>query len=273
MQSERYSWRFVLVLVATWTVLVYMLAPMFAATPVSLTPTRYLAIPAASEISLRHYENLFTNPKWLHSIWQSTYIATLSTIIAVVTGTLAAIGLWRLASRMSELLRAFILLPIIVPAIVSALAFFRIFADLGILDTVPGVVLAHAVLAAPYVVITVSTSLANFDLKLEQAARNLGATMREALWLIVLPNVMPGVLSGAIFAFILSWDEIVVTLFVSRLQVFTLPRRLWDGMRDQYDPTIAACATTLILLTVAGIVIHLFWSAARRHRLKATEAT
>ena len=123
MQSERYSWRFVLVLIATWTVLVYMLAPMFAATPVSLTPTRYLAIPAASEISFQHYENLFTNPKWLSSIWQSLYIATFATIIAVVSGTLAAIGLWRLASRTSEFLRAFILLPIIVPAIVSALAF------------------------------------------------------------------------------------------------------------------------------------------------------
>jgi putative spermidine/putrescine transport system permease protein len=272
MQGERYGWRFVLVLIATWTVLVYMLAPMFAATPVSLTPTRYLAIPAPSEISFLHYENLFTNPSWLSSIWQSLYIATFSTIIAVSTGTLAAVGLWRLASRSAEFLRAFILLPIIVPAVVSALAFFRVFAELGLLDTVPGVVLAHSVLAAPYVVITVSTSLANFDLKLEQAARNLGCTMREALWLVVLPNIMPGILSGAIFAFILSWDEIVVTLFVSRLNVFTLPRRLWAGMRDQYDPTIAACATTLVLLTIAGISVHIFYSAARRQRLKATEA-
>jgi len=272
MQSERYGWRFVLVLIAAWTILAYMLLPMFAATPVSLTPERYLAMPKG-EISFRHYENLFTNPKWLHSIWQSVYIATIATVLAVVTGTLAAIGLWRISSRYTELIRAFILLPIIVPAIVSALALFRVFAEIGILDTVPGVVLAHTILAAPYVVITVSTSLANFDLKLEQAARNLGCTMREALWLVVLPNIMPGVLAGAVFAFILSWDEIVVTLFVSRLNVFTLPRRLWDGMRDQYDPTIAACATTLILLTVACIVIHLLTSAARQRRAKVTETT
>jgi putative spermidine/putrescine transport system permease protein len=264
MTSEHYGWRFILVLVLAWTVLLYLFLPIFIAAPISLTPDRYLLMPRG-EYSFRHYENLFTNPKWLNSIWQSLVIAVCATAIAVVTGSLAAVGIWRLASRFGEALRAFILLPMIVPSIVSALAFFRIFVDLGLLDSMPGVILAHAVLAVPYVVITVSTSLASFDLKLEQAARNLGASMRQTIRLVILPNIMPGVLSGAIFAFILSWDEIVVTLFISKLTVFTLPRRMWDGIREQADPTIAACATTLILLTFATILMYLIF---QRHNAR-----
>lgn len=256
MYSERYSWRFVLILVLAWTVLLYLFLPIFIAAPISLNPDRHLLMPRG-EFSLRHYETLFTSTRWLTAIWQSVVVAVCATAIAVITGTLAAVGIWRLASRFSEALRAFILLPMIVPSIVSALAFFRIFADLGLLDTMPGVILAHAVLAVPYVVITVSTSLAGFDLRLEQASRNLGATMPQTIRLVILPNIMPGVLSGAIFAFILSWDEIVVTLFISKLNVFTLPRRMWDGIREQADPTIAACATTLILITLATILMYL----------------
>ncbi|MEX2648897.1 MAG: ABC transporter permease [Alphaproteobacteria bacterium] len=258
-------WGFAVVLCVAWAVLLYLLLPLFVVLPISLTPQRFLIMPEG-EISFRHYVNLATNEKWTSAIGQSLVIAAASTTIAVLTGTLAAIGLWRLASRLAETLRAFVLLPIIVPPIVSGLAFFRVFVDLGILDTMIGVILAHAVLAAPFVVIAVSTSLASFDLKLEQAARNLGATVGQALRLVILPNIVPGVLSGAVFAFIVSWDEIVVTLFVSKLNVFTLPRRMWDGIRDQADPTIAACATSLILLTVLGVGLRT-WYVARRGRV------
>jgi putative spermidine/putrescine transport system permease protein len=253
---------FAVTLSIAWAVLLYLLLPLLVVAPMSLTPQRFLIMPE-DEISFRHYVNLATNPKWSDAIGQSIVIALASTTIALGTGTLAAIGLWRLASRFAETLRAFVLLPIIVPPIVSGLAFFRVFVDLGILDTMLGVILAHSVLAAPFVVITVSTSLAGFDLKLEQAARNLGATVGQSLRLIILPNIVPGVVSGALFAFILSWDEIVVTLFVSKLNVFTLPRRMWDGIRDQADPTIAACATSLILLTVVGVVGWTVWSMRR----------
>ena len=268
MRSERTGWRFALVLVLAWTVLIYLLVPIFIAAPISLNPDRYLLMPRG-EFSLRHYVTLFTSPQWLSAIWQSIVIGVSATIIAVVSGSLAAVGIWRLASRMGETLRAVILLPMIVPSIVSGLAFFRIFADLGLLDTMPGVILAHAVLAAPYVVITVSTSLAGFDLRLEQASRNLGASMRQTIRLVILPNIMPGVLSGAIFAFILSWDEIVVTLFISKLNVFTVPRRMWDGIREQADPTIAACATTLILITFASILMYLIFQRRNGRKPKA----
>jgi putative spermidine/putrescine transport system permease protein len=268
MRSERYGWRFILVLVLAWTVLLYLFLPIFIAAPISLNPDRYLLMPRG-EFSLRHYETLFTSPKWLSSIWQSIVIAVSATFIAVITGSLAAVGIWRLASRLGETMRAFILLPMIVPSIVSGLVFFRIFVDLGLLDSLPGVILAHAVLAAPYVVITVSTSLAGFDLKLEQASRNLGASMRQTIRYVILPNIMPGVLSGAVFAFILSWDEIVVTLFISKLNVFTVPRRMWDGVREQADPTIAACATTLILITFATILMYLIFQRMNARKVKS----
>jgi putative spermidine/putrescine transport system permease protein len=156
----------------------------------------------------------------------------------------------------------------IIPSIVSALAFYRIFVDLRLLDSYPGVIMAHAVLSVPYVVITVSTSLANFDLRLEQAARNLGADMKQTLRMVILPCIAPGVLAGAVFAFISSWDEIVVTLFITKLNIFTLPRRMWDGIREQADPTIAACATALIFLTILVIGTQM-WLRARRLRAQA----
>jgi len=264
----RGGWGFRVTLALAWVMLLFLLLPLVVVTPISLTPERFLLMPTDT-FSLQHYVNLATNEKWTDAIWQSLVIAVASTAIAVVVGTLAAIGLWRMASRLAELLRGLVLLPVIVPAIVSALAFYRVFVDLGLLDTMPGVILAHSVLAAPFVVITVSTSLASFDLKLEQAARNLGATMRQAMWLVILPNVRPGIAAGAVFAFILSWDEIVVTLFVSKLNVFTLPRRMWDGIRDQADPTIAACATALILLTAAAVLAKLLIDARRARNAPA----
>ncbi|HWA45648.1 MAG TPA: ABC transporter permease [Hypericibacter adhaerens] len=269
--SERYGWRFGVVLAATWLVLMFLVLPIFVSAPISLTPERFLTLPKDA-VTLRNYENLVTNPNWTSSIWQSLVVAVVSTLISTTLGTLCAIGLWRIASRWSELVRGFVLLPIIVPSIVSALAFYRIFVDLRLLDSYPGIILAHTVLSVPYVVITVSTSLANFDLRLEQAARNLGADMKQTLRMVILPCIAPGVLAGAVFAFISSWDEIVVTLFITKLNIFTLPRRMWDGIRDQADPTIAACATTLIFITILVIGSQM-WLRARRLKAQSQAET
>ena len=256
------SWRFGIVVALAWAVLAFLLLPAFVAVPFSLTPERYLALPSQS-VSLRHYVNLFASEDWLSSIGQSVFVALCTTALAVILGTLCAVGLWRVSSRFAETVRGFILTPVIVPPIVSALAFYRIWVDLRLLDSYAGLILAHTVLAVPYVVITVSTSLANFDLRLEQAARNLGASMGRTLRRVILPSIAPGVLSGAVFAFILSWDEIVVTLFITSLRVFTLPRRMWDGIREHVDPTIAAAATTLLVITVIGTVLQVIISRRR----------
>ena len=235
-----------------WIALAFLVLPALVSLPVSLTPKRYLSMPEGT-LSLRHYANLFGSAEWLSSILQSTVIACASAAVATLLGTLCAIGLWRISSKASEVVRGLLLLPLIIPPIISAMAFYRAWVKLGLLDSYAGMILAHAILAAPMVLITVSASLANFDPRLEQASRNLGASVATTLRRVVLPSIRPGVLAGAVFAFILSWDEIVVALFIAKFRIFTLPRRMWDGIRENTDPTVAAAAVVLIAVTVAAL--------------------
>jgi putative spermidine/putrescine transport system permease protein len=245
-----------------WAVICFLVLPITIVFPVSLTDRRYLSLPQDA-ISFEHYVNLFTNRDWLTSIGQSLYIGIVATAIALAAGTLCAIGCWRLSSRAGEFVRALMLVPIVVPTIVYALGIYRFWVDFRLLDTYTGVIIVHAVTGIPYVVITVSTALAGFDFRLEQAARSLGASTLQTLWRVVLPNILPGVVSGAIFAFIHSWDELVIVLFIASRAVFTLPRRIWDGINEHLDPTMAAVATVLIALTVLLLLLDL---AVRRRK-------
>ena len=245
-----------------WAILllVFLVAPALVALPVSLTPKRFLSMPTDT-LSLRHFEKLFTSPEWISSFAQSATIAVTSAALATVLGTLCAIGLWRISSRAGEVVRAFLLLPLVIPPIISAMAFYRLFVPLGLIDSYLGLILAHTVLAAPLVLITVSASLAGFDPRLEQASRNLGASSMTTLLRVILPSIRPGVLAGAVFAFIASWDEIVVTLFLSKFNVYTLPRRMWNGIRENTDPTVAAAAVVLIGITIIAFFI---WALVQR---------
>jgi len=245
-----------------WATAIYLLLPITIVLPVSVTDQRFLSLPYEAP-SLRHFANLFSSPEWLGSIWQSFVIAVLSTSLAVAAGTLCAIGVWRISRRATDLVRALMLLPIIIPSIVYAIGLYRYFGRLDLLDRVAGVVLAHGVTGIPYVVITVSTALAAFDPRLEQAARGMGASLPQTLRWVILPRIMPGVLSGAIFAFIHSWDELVMVLFIASREVFTLPRRIWDGINENLDPTMAAVAVLLIGLT---LLLLLAEAALRRRR-------
>ncbi len=244
-----------------WAALMFLALPALVALPVSLTPKRFLSMPTDA-LSLRHYANLLGSPEWLSSIWQSLVIAVSASAIATVFGTLCAIGLWRLSSRAAEAIRGVLLLPLVIPPIISAMAFYRAWVKLGLLDSYAGMILAHAILAAPMVLITVSAALANFDLRLEQASRNLGASLGTTLRRVVLPSIRPGVLAGAVFAFILSWDEIVVALFIAKFRIITLPRRMWDGIRENTDPTVAAAAMVLIAVTIIALAL-MAWSSRR----------
>jgi putative spermidine/putrescine transport system permease protein len=239
-----------------WLGAIFLLLPSFVIIPVSFTTHHYLSLPDEG-LSLQHYQNLFGNPLWLGAIGQSLLIACLSTLVAVATGTLGAIGLWRIASRFSDALRNLLLLPLIVPPIISALAFYKAWVKLGLLDSYAGIVIAHAVLAVPYVVITVTTSLSNFDPRLEQAVRNLGANAWQAMRLVIVPVIRPGILSGAVLAFLASWDEIVVTLFISSQRIMTLPKAIWNGIRDNIDPTVAAVGSLVILVTLIATCVKL----------------
>jgi putative spermidine/putrescine transport system permease protein len=239
-----------------WAVICFLVLPITIVFPVSLTDKRYLSLPEEG-VSLKHYANLLGSAEWLGSIGQSLVIGVASTAIAVTAGTLCAIGCWRLSSRAGELVRALMLMPIVVPTIVYALGIYRFWVDLRLLDTYTGVILVHAVTGIPYVVVTVSTALAGFDARLEQAARNLGAGPLQTLRRVTLPGIMPGLVSGAIFAFIHSWDELVIVLFIASRAIFTLPRRIWDGINDHLDPTMAAVATIMVALTAVLLVVDL----------------
>lgn len=235
--------------IAAWVILSILIIPSLVAFPVSITSKTYLSLPREG-VSLQHFQHLFTSSEWISSFGQSLLIAIAASALATFAGTLAAIGLWRLSGRFIETVRAFLLLPLMVPPIISAMAFYRWWVPLGLIDSYLGIILAHTILAIPMVVITVSAALANFDLRLEQASRSLGASLPTTVRRVILPVIRPGIVAGAVFAFILSWDEIVVALFISKFDVFTLPRRLWNGMRENTDPTVAAAAVVLICATL-----------------------
>jgi putative spermidine/putrescine transport system permease protein len=251
-----------IVMALAWAVLSFMALPAFAVIPISFTDTRYLAMPQDG-LSLEHWRTFLSSPAWLGSIWQSLWIAVVSTLISVTVGTLCAVGCWRIASGLSEKVRGLMILPMAVPTIVYALGLYRLYVDLDLVGSAFGVVLAHSVTGLPYVVLTVSASLSNLDPRLEQAARGLGASIAQTLRHVIVPNIMPGVLSGAIFAFIHSWDELVVVIFIGGRALFTLPRRMWDGINDNLDPVIAVVATGMILFTLLVLTAELSLRARR----------
>ena len=158
-----------------------------------------------------------------------------------------------MGGRLSRAVAGLMLLPLIVPTIVYALGLYRLYAWLGLLDTLGGVVLAHAVTGLPYVVILVQAALSGVDPRLEPAARSLGASAAQVLRRVLLPLLRPAVLSGALLAFVHSWDELVLVLFIAGRRVFTLPRRMWDGINDKLDPSLAAVAVVLIMVS-AGLL-------------------
>jgi putative spermidine/putrescine transport system permease protein len=242
--------------------LVFLLFPIAVIVPISFTPERYLSFPGA-DWSLRHYESLFTSEPWLSSFGQSIGVGLGASAVATVLAGAFGIGLWYARPRGSRLLIGFVMLPMIVPPVVSALVFYFAEGRVGLIDTWPGLILAHAIMAVPYCVICVLVSLSQLDRNIELAARNVGASLWQTTIHIVLPNIRPGLISGAFLAFIISWEEIVVTLFISGINMVTLPKRIWDNLRYNIDPTIAAVSVIMIVVTIA-IVLGRFLAQTRR---------
>lgn len=239
----------------------FLVAPLFITAPVSLTTTRYVSMPTDG-VSFGHYVRVFTDPGWLAALRDSLSVAIGATVLATVLGAGGAIGVWRRSGPISVALRAVVLMPLIVPPIVTALALSRAWVKLGLFDTVPGVILAHAIVAMPFVFLTVSAALEGLDPRIEPAARSLGAGPLTAVRRVILPNILPGLGAGALFAFVISWDEVTVTLFVSSRAVFTLPRKIWSEIRDNIDPAVAVVSVFTVVVTLAiGLVV-----VARRAR-------
>lgn len=249
--------------IVAWLAASFLLLPILVIIPISLTPERYLSLPTHA-ISFRHYGSLVTDGRWTKSIVDSLIVGIGATVLATVLGVAFAVGAWRLGAPLAKRLRLLLLAPIIVPPIVHAVAFYRAWATLGLLDTYLGLILIHAMKGLPFVVLTVAGTLANVDPRLEQAARSLGANPRQAMGWVVLPQIRAGIVAGAAFAFITSWDETIVALFVTSRAVTTLPRRIWEGLADNIDPAIAALGTVMIALTFAAVAISTLRSAAAK---------
>jgi len=218
--------------------------PFFTFTPEMLTLD-----PAG--FSTRWYEDFFTSLNWRGAVKNSVIIAFFSTILATTLGTIAALGLSRPQMPYKTVVMALLISPMIVPLIISAAGMYFFYSKIGLASTHLGVILAHAALGTPFVVITVTATLVGFDNSLTRAAAMLGADPVTTFFKVVVPLILPGVISGGLFAFITSFDEVVVVLFVASFEQRTIPWQMFSGIREQISPTILAVATLLIIISVA----------------------
>ena len=204
---------------------------------------------------MRWYEDFFTNLNWRGAVNNSFIIAIFSTLIATSLGTLAALGLSRRNVPYRTVMMAILISPMIVPLIISACGMFFFYSRINLQGTYLGVILAHAALGTPFVVITVTATLVGFDRSLIRAANSLGADGVTTFFKIIVPLILPGVISGALFAFITSFDEVVVILFVGSFKQRTIPWQMFSGIREHISPTILAVATLLVLVSVALLTV------------------
>ena len=232
----------------------YLLAPTLVIVPMSFTQARILSFPPEG-FSLQWYQRMFTDPQWASGMVHSAQVATVTAVLATVLGTLAALGLARGRFPGRTLVNALALSPLIVPVVVIAIGMFGLFVQWRIAGSLLGLVLAHTALALPFVIVNVGTSLRTIDRNLELAAANLGADPRRSFLHVTLPLILPGVLAGAIFSFITSWDEVVVAIFMTTARFRTLPVEMWEQVRQVVDPTVAAVSTTLLLVTTTLLVL------------------
>ena len=216
----------------------------FTFTPemLSLDPTGY---------SLKHYRDFLTNPDWQVAWRNSITIAPVATILATAFGTLAAIGLSQAHMPFRRVVMAILISPMIVPLIISAVGMYFFYSSIGLQGTYWGIVMAHAALGTPFVIITVTATLVGFDQSLVRAAASIGANPLTTFLRVQMPLILPGVISGALFAFITSFDEVVVVLFLGSAAQKTLPWQMFTGLREQISPTILAVATILVAISIA----------------------
>lgn len=249
-------------------VAIFLVAPILVIFPLSFTSGSLLIFPLPG-LSLRWYEEFLTNPVWLSALRNSLMLAGVTTVTATALGTSAALGLVRLPARPRGLISTLLLSPMIVPVIIVGVGSFFYFARFGLVGTFLGLVLAHTALALPLVVIAVVATLEGFDPNLTRAAYASGATPFRAFWQVTRPLVMPGIVTGATFAFITSFDEIVCVIFLGSPEFRTLPRQIWSGAKETVSPTITVAA---VFLVVASVILTLVVEALRRRTQKMTGA-
>jgi len=244
-------------------VLAFLVVPTLIVVPMSFSGSQYLEFPPR-QWSLRLYANFFGSRAWMQAAATSFKAGILTSLVATPLGTLAAYGLFASRVRWVRALQAYLLTPIIVPVILVAIAVFYVYVKLGLVNTLAGIVLAHTTLALPLVIMVVTSALASFDMNQERVARSLGASRPVAFLTVTLPQIRFAIVSSALLAFLTSFDEVILAMFVSGGANSTLTRNMFNALRDQIDPTIAAISTMMIVVT--SVLLALAQTAGRRGR-------
>ncbi len=234
-------------------VMFFLVVPSLIVVPMSFSASSYLEFPPR-EWSLRWYGNYFSSVAWQNATLTSLKVAVLTLLVATPMGTVAAYGLHVSRFRFSTVIFVILALPLMVPIIMIAIGVFFLYARLGMVNTIVGLVLAHSMLAIPLVVIVITAGLKSYDMNQEMVARSLGASRARAFLTITLPQIRFSVITGALLAFLTSLDEVIVALFVSGGENATITRRMFNALRDQIDPTIASISTCLIVVSMALLV-------------------
>lgn len=234
-------------------VLLFLISPIIAVMPLSFNSESFFTYPMPG-YSLKWYDDFFFNPRWSGAVKISFFVALATTILATTLGTLAALGLSRTNFPAKATIMAILISPMIVPVIISAVGMFKFYAQVNLAGTRIGIILAHTALATPFVVITVTATLSSFDKTLMRAGASCGAPPHTVFFKVVMPLILPGMISGALFAFVTSFDEVVVVLFIASPEDRTLPLQMFSGIREMISPTITAAATVLVLISTAMLV-------------------
>src|SRR5262245_17134492 len=231
-------------------VFLFLIAPILVIMPLSFNSESFFSYPMPG-LSLKWYDDFFLNDRWQLALRNSIIVGTAVTVLATSLGTVAALGLSRGNFKGREGVISLLISPMVVPIIISAVGMYFFYTSIGVSNSLPGLILGHTALATPFVVIVVTATLSGFDHTLTRAGANLGAPPQTVFFKIILPLILPGVISGALFAFVTSFDEIVVVLFLAGPEQRTLPKQMYSGIREIISPTITAAATFLIIIAVA----------------------
>jgi len=234
-------------------VALFLLLPIIFIIALSFGSSRWLIFPPPGW-TLRWYEELLADPRWIEAALTSAKIGLLVTFFSVLLGLLASIALVRGRFKGKAALRAFFLTPMVLPVVILAVALYAFFLRIGLSGTLVGFVIAHVIIALPFSVIAISGALENFDPAIEDAAVLCGASPWEARLRVTLPSISHGLFSAAIFSFLISWDEVVVAIFMASPTLQTLPVRIWGTLRQDLTPVIAAASTLLVALTILLMV-------------------
>lgn len=234
-------------------VFVFLVIPTILVVPMSFTETRYLTFPPHG-FSLQWHQEFFTDSRWVEPTIFSLKLATLTTIVSLVIGTMASLALVRGIIPGKRVLHLFFLSPMMVPLIVTAFAVYGMFANFRLIGTLPGLVIAHTIIGVPYAILVITANLYRFDTSLELAARNLGASAFKTFMYITLPIIKPGIIAAGVFCFIESLDELVLVLFLVGTTRMTLPLRMFSEITFRIAPTVAAASTVFIIAAIGTII-------------------